>query len=300
MAVPAQRPGGRIPTVQEKQGMPAWAMVGGLALGTLVIAALGAWLAFGGGWLRVMSWLPPGVRTSLGGAGAEGKVIQTKADPEGAAYEGKAYQANDRRGHGGQASKGDDHADDAGDDTANAKPGASLADKKRAAHDAQHDQDMDVDAVKAEAVLAPIKANAAAADDAIAALSDKPQDQARVVAAEKAIDTLRTTPIPPATPALKQAALEQRTELVNGKKAALAQAQQMARATHLVQAGKAGTISLRSAANDKSDEVASMEDGTRVHEFLDDHGWARVEVISGGATGKNGYVHVKYLQSIKK
>lgn len=247
----------------EKKSLPPWMLLGSFGVGGLALAGIALWLLWGGT-ATVMSWLPEGVVKALGEKAGEGKVIERKGDPEGAPWEMKAYKTH--------AGKDDPEAEEAAETpTPTAKTD---------------------DASKAEATLAPIVAAARAADQAIEAVEAHPQDQAAVLKAVHAIETLKETPVLGGNAALRQAALERRGELVLEKQAALTAIQTQGRTTHVV---KTATI-LRKAADDGSEAVATLETDTKVHSFLDTGtGWTRVEALGGESSGKNGYVPTRSL-----
>lgn len=264
---------GRPPQEAPSKTSP-WLVLGGFGLGGLLLAALALWLLWGGT-ATVMSWLPSGVVRSLGEKVGEPKVVEPVADPEGAPWKAKAYTNQAR----------------AGDDDEAALPGAASQD--------QADEDPTGDAALAKAALAQVVLAAAAADRAIEAWQKKPGDQGLRVAAERSIDALHAAEIPAKTPALRQAALEQRAELVAQKRKFLADLQRMERATHTVSVRNGGMATLRTAGEDSAAEVAQLGDTTSVHVFLDNgHGWSRVEVLTGDHAGKNGYLRNRNLNQV--
>lgn len=261
----------------KSSAMPPWLVLTALALAGLLAVALGLWLLWGGT-ATVMSWLPTSLVRSVSEKAGDPKVVEQQPDPEGAPWKSKAYVNQDR--------VDGDKADDPDKDL----PAEGTADKA----DPQHD------AAVAQAALAPITEAAAAVDRAIEAWQKKPGDQALLLVAEKAIESLRTTSVHAGTAALRQAALEQRGELVNQKRKALEDAQRQIRASHRITA-KSGAASMRQAADDKSEEVAQLPDDTSVHLFLDTgHGWSRIEVLTGEAAGKNGYVRNRNLEPVHR
>lgn len=260
----------------QSSGMPQWAVIALLALGGVAVVAIGLWLLWGGTAV-VMSWLPTSVVRSVSEKAGDPKVVETQPDPEGAPWKTKAYINQDRA---------DDKAED--QDTELAGQGTTeAADPQR-------------DAAQAQAALAPITAAADAVDLAIAAWQNKPGDQALLLVTEKAIETLRTMQVRAGTSALRQAVQEQRSELVNQKRKALADAQRQTRASHRIKV-TGGMAAMRRAANDESDEVAQVPDETPVHVFLDNgHGWSRIEVLTGDVAGKNGYVRSRDLAPLNR
>jgi hypothetical protein len=73
---------------------------------------------------------------------------------------------------------------------------------------------------------------------------------------------------------------------------ALQSAKKLAKATHIV-VGTAGTalLELRKAADAHAESVTGLDDGTLVQVHLDTgKGWSRLDVLSGAAAGKGGYL----------
>ena len=264
----------------EKKSLPSWMVLGGFGAGGLVLAALALWLLWGGT-ATVMSWLPSGVAKSLGEKAGETKVIQRTKDPEGAAWELKAYKTREPKAEPGVV------AEDPGEDAALAAAGT----KDEAAPSEPNPEEVE----RAEAALAPIRAAAAMADEALAAYAAKPADQGLRLAAEHSIETLKVTTVPKTTSALRQAALEQRSVLVQQKRKVMEATQVGARATHKLN----GATSLREAAADDAEEVAALPGDALLHVFLDTgSGWSRVEALNGEAAGRNGYVKSRSLSKL--
>jgi hypothetical protein len=253
------------PAAEPDKKLKPWMVLGSFGLGGLGLAAIALWLLWGGT-ATVMSWLPDGVVKAVGEKAGEGKVIERQKDPEGAPWEMKAYKTH--------AGKDDPEAEEAQEAAAPTATGKSD------------------DAVKAEATLAPIKAAAEAADQALDALAADPKDQKAYLTAVHAIETLKSAQVLGGNAALRQAAVERRGELVAEKQASLDALQTKGRTTHVVKSA----TTLHKAADDGSEALGALAEGTQVHVFLDTgSGWSRVEALTGEAIGKNGYVPSKAL-----
>jgi hypothetical protein len=176
-----------------------------------------------------------------------------------------------------------------------------VAAKPEPAHDAP-----EKDGAEAAAVLAPIETAAVAADKAIAAYRDSRDDAKLAMAAQQAIDAMRRIPVNVKDDAATQAAvLEMRDEKATVRQHALEDARRVSRATHEVAGARADAetpyLVLRAAAHPSARDLGHLNDGDRVHVFLaTGTGWARVEVLTGPATGQNGYTKDKYLQPLQR
>lgn len=159
----------------------------------------------------------------------------------------------------------------------------------------------EVDAEELQRLLGPLRDKAEATDAAIAALGGKHRpDQAAVLAAENAVDELKTFSLGDLPKAYRQPAEERRRAMVDERQTALTRLKKTLRATHLV-TGTSGTalLELRKAADDQAESVTGLEDGTLVQVHLDTgKGWSRVDVLSGPDAGKGGYLQNGALQRL--
>lgn len=155
------------------------------------------------------------------------------------------------------------------------------------------------------AALAPVEAADKAADEAVAAYRASNDDPKLVRKAQDAIEALRRQQVSvPGDQAMQSAIEDLRDEKVAARQKALEDARRVARATHEVtgtrESGESPYLVLRAAAHPQARDVAHLNDGDRVHQFLNTGGgWARVEVLTGPATGQNGYVRDKYLHAVR-
>lgn len=149
-----------------------------------------------------------------------------------------------------------------------------------------------------EDAMAPLRDLAVDADAAIAKVRQAgPDDLTALAAAEKAIQTLRTAAVGEASKKAKKVAEERRKAMVLERVQALASAKRLGRATHMIQQAPA---KLHQAADSSSPEVATLDDGVLVWVHLDTgKGWSRVDVLSGAAAGKSGYVGNASLGKLK-
>ena len=160
------------------------------------------------------------------------------------------------------------------------------------------------DGSEATAALAPIEAAADAADKAIAAYGNSRDDPKLAMAAQQAIDAIRRIPVNVRDDAATQASVvELRDEKANARQHALEDARRVSRATHEVTGVHADPESpylvLRAAAHPQARDLAHLNDGDRVHVFLTTgEGWSRLEVLTGPASGQNGYAKARYLQAL--
>ncbi len=160
------------------------------------------------------------------------------------------------------------------------------------------------DGAEATAALAPIEAAGLAADKAIAAYRESRDDPKLALAAQQAIDAIRRISVNVRDDeATRVAVTEVRDEKAAARQHALEDARRVSRATHEVFGVKHDVESpflvLRAAAHPQARDVAHLNDGDRLHEFLrTGSGWSRVEVLTGPATGQNGYVHDKFLRAV--
>jgi hypothetical protein len=266
----------------------------GYVLGSIVALALVAWLLMGG--LQVvLSWMPPGVRKVIGEPGGE-KVMPQKADPNGAPWDKHGYVSG-----GGEPAA----------DMPKIRPSADEEPEESAEEAATPDENAiepigkTDDEAAAATVLAPIRALDEAAGTAIEAYERNPQDQGKYLAAEKAVDILRTFAIADRTsPALRTAATELRDERAVARAEGLAAAKTLGRASHKVHLGgdqAQAFLAMREAANAESPLVAELVDGTLVRVHLDNgNGWYRVEAVTGESSGKSGYARGKWLQKLAR
>ncbi len=159
------------------------------------------------------------------------------------------------------------------------------------------------DGSAATAALAPIEAAAEVADKAIAKYRDSHDDPQLAMAAQQAIDAIRRIPVAiPSDAATQAAVLEVRDEKATARQHTLEDARRVSRATHEVAGVSADPESpylvLRAAAHPQARDLAHLNDGDRVHVFLTTgEGWSRLEVLTGPATGQNGYAKAKYLHA---
>ncbi len=161
------------------------------------------------------------------------------------------------------------------------------------------------DGSEATAALAPIEQAADAADKAVTAYRDSHDDPKLASAAQAAIDAIRRIPVNVKDDAATQAAVvELRDEKAVARQHALEDARRVARATHEVSGARDDPESpylvLRAAAHPQARDLAHLNDGDRVHVFLaTGTGWSRVEVLTGPATGQNGYAKDKLLKPLR-
>ena len=164
------------------------------------------------------------------------------------------------------------------------------------------------DGAEAAAALAPIETAAVSADAAIAAYRDSRDDQKLAIVAQQAIDAIRRIPVNVKDDAATQTAvLELRDEKAAARQHALEDARRVSRATHEVTATHTRGPSrdsplylpIYAAANEAARKLGQLQDGDRVHTYLTTgSGWSRIEVLTGAATGQNGYVLAKFLRPI--
>jgi hypothetical protein len=147
--------------------------------------------------------------------------------------------------------------------------------------------------------LAPIRDLAVDADAAIAKLrAAGAGDQSAAAAAEKAIENLRTAALGESSKQAKKVAEERRKAMVLERVQAFESARRLGRATHMI---AENATQLRQAAEGDSKPLATLDDGVMLWVHLDTgKGWSRVDVLSGSAAGKSGYVLNAAMTKIKQ
>ncbi|MBI5607722.1 MAG: hypothetical protein HY902_02460 [Deltaproteobacteria bacterium] len=171
-------------------------------------------------------------------------------------------------------------------------------DKAAPAGDSAEDDGQPPSAEDLEDAMAPLRDLAVDADAAIAKVRQGgAEDLTATAAAEKAIQTLRTAAVGEASKKAKKAAEDRRKAMVLERVQALAAAKRLSKATHMVREAPA---KLHQAADDSSPATGTLDDGVLVWVHLDTgKGWSRVDVLSGAASGKSGYVLNSALTKLK-
>lgn len=160
----------------------------------------------------------------------------------------------------------------------------------------------EADATDPGAALEPIQAAADNADKAIAAFAASGNDEALRRKAEAAIAAIREIPVHLHDEAAESATIDMRNDMATTRQHALDMAKRTARATHVVTGtaadAEAPYLVVRAAADAQSRDVGHANDGDSLHLYLDTgSGWSRVEVLTGGAAGANGYVRSKFIKA---
>ncbi|MSQ85033.1 MAG: hypothetical protein EXR77_19530 [Myxococcales bacterium] len=268
MAAPAQHQHGAPDSSGD--GGRNWLMIGLLGGGGLLAAALVLWLLTGG-MATLAKILPEGVVKALGERPGEGKKVEQKLTD----YPGeKLAEAPEK----------------AGDEPA---PAADVWVAPAA----------EVSAEELDKLLQPMLAQAKATDEAIEKVREnRGRDQGVLHAGEAALESLRHYKLADIPQRYRKAADDKRKTLTAERAEALTSAKRLAKATHLVavpDGAARDSVVLRSAASESSENMAIIDDGVLAQLHLDTQkGWMRIDVLTGSAIGKGGYLQSRYLKRL--